>query len=258
MIGNPQSQLSILDSAFNKRKKQSRTDELLKRIEHFVDWSRLEQEIVRVYKTSKRGRPTIPIIYMIKILFLQFLYNLSDPALEDAMIDRLSFQRFVGFGFDEEIPNFSTIWRFRERLIKADIMDNLFDLIVAMLEERDLILRKGTLNDATIVNASRNYSKRGKAKGAQQDRDAAAIVKGKKSYYGYKGHIGIDYQSDIIRKADLTPANVHDSDKYDEMVSGDEASVFADKAYSNRTRKRKMRKEGVYYGILDKGYIRPF
>ena len=254
MIGNPKSQLSILDSAFNKRKKQSRTDNLLNKIDRFVDWRRLENEVVQVYKSSKRGRPTIPIIYMLKILFIQFLYNLSDPALEDALIDRLSFQRFVGFGFDEEIPNFSTIWRFRERLIKADILDTLFDKIIAMLEERKLVLRKGTLIDATIVHAARKPNKKDKGKSAQQDTDAAATVKGKKSYYGYKGHIGVDQQSKIIRKAEFTAANVHDSTMYDTMVSGDEASVFADKAYSKKERKQTMRKQGVYYGILDKGY----
>lgn len=254
MIGSPKSQLSILDSAFNKRNKQSRTDNLLKKINQFVDWQRLVQEVVQVYSPSKRGRPTVPIVYMLKILFLQFLYNLSDPSLEDALIDRLSFQRFVGFGFDEEIPNFSTIWRFRERLIKADILDKLFELIIAMLEEKQLILRKGTLIDATIVKAARKPGKKGKDKSAQQDTDAAATVKGKKNYYGYKGHIGVDQGSDIIRKADFTAANVHDSTMYDTMVSGDEASVFADKAYSKQERKRKMRKQGVYCGILDKGY----
>jgi IS5 family transposase len=254
MIGKPKSQLSILDSAFNKRKKQSRSDDLLRKIERFVDWHRLEKEVVQVYKPSKRGRPTIPIIYMLKILFLQYLYNLSDPALEDALIDRLSFQRFVGFGFDEDIPNFSTIWRFRERLIKANILDNLFNLIVEMLDEKGFVLRKGTLVDATIVNASRKYNNKKKTPNAQQDTDANTTAKGNKSYYGYKGHVGVDYQSGIIRKAQFTPANVHDSDVYDELVSGDESSVFADKAYSKKKRKQKMRKEGVYYGILDKGY----
>ena len=81
MIGSPKSQLSILDSAFNKHKKQSKMDNLLNKINQFIDWRQLENEIVQVYKSSQRGRPTIHIIYMLKILLIQFLYDLSDPAL---------------------------------------------------------------------------------------------------------------------------------------------------------------------------------
>ena len=256
MIGKAHSQLSILDSAFNKRKKHSRSDDLLRKIDDFVDWRQLEKEIEPLYKPSKRGRPSKPIIYMLKIIFLQYLYNLSDPGLEDALIDRLSFQRFVGLRFDDEIPDFSTIWRFRERLVRADILDKLFDRIVGMLEERHLILHRGTLIDATIVSASRRKKNKDKQEktSRQQDSDASGTVKGKKAYYGYKGHIGMDQQSAIIRKAEFTTASVHDSDMYDSLVSGDERSVYADKAYSKKERKQQMRKQGIYYGILDKGY----
>jgi transposase, IS5 family len=117
MIGGAKTQMTLLDGVLNARKKRSRTDELLKKINEFVDWNKLVDVCAVVFKDTKRGRPTTPVVFSIKSLFLQFLYNLSDPGLEDALTDRLSFQRFVGLGFDEEAPDFTTIWRFRERLV---------------------------------------------------------------------------------------------------------------------------------------------
>ncbi|NOX36852.1 MAG: transposase, partial [Calditrichaeota bacterium] len=125
MIGKPKSQLSLLDSAFNNRTKRSRSDQLLKQIDALVDWKRLEKEIEPLYKPSRRGRPTVPIIYSLKCLFLQYLYKLSDPQLKDALIDRLSLQRFLGIRFEEEIPDFTTIWRSQERLAKSGVLEKL-------------------------------------------------------------------------------------------------------------------------------------
>lgn len=259
MIGQAKSQLSILDGAFNRRNKHARSDKLLKDINHFVNWEPLADICIGLFKKSNRGRPTIPIIFSLKCLFLQFLYGLGDPALEDALIDRLSFQRFLGIGFDEDIPDFSTIWRFRERLVKAELFDTLFDMIIKQLADQDVILKKGTLVDATLIQAARRPSKKkrqdqkNRHKESQQDNTATHTKKNKKHYYGYKGHIGVDQGSGIIRKKAFTTASVHDSQKIEGLISGDEKSVFGDKAYANDQRKRLMRKNGVYCGILDKG-----
>ena len=136
MIGRPKSQLSILDSVFNTRRKRSRSDKFLEQIDELVDWKLLEKETEPLYKLSRRGRPTVPIIYSLKWLFLQYLYKLSDRQLEDASIDRLYFQRFLGISFEEEIPDFTTIWRFRERLAKCGVLEKLFGHIINMLEEK--------------------------------------------------------------------------------------------------------------------------
>jgi len=261
MIGKKTFQISILDGAFNGRTKQSRPDQLLIEINKVVNWEQLVATCQVVFKNSKRGRPTTPIEFSIKCLFLQYLYNLSDPGLEDALIDRLSFQKFLGLSFDTEIPDFTTIWRFRERLVKAKLFDKLFTLIVDELERRGLILRRGTLIDATIIQASRKPRQQDQDKDkepaprskAQQEKDATHTKKGKKRYYGYKGHIGVDEGSGIIRKKVFTTARVHDSQKRADLISGDEKSVFADKAYPDDDIKRDMRKKGVYCGILDKG-----
>jgi IS5 family transposase len=259
MIGKQKSQLSLLDGAFNTRTKSSRTDKLLKKINTFVDWENLESLCKRMYKDSKRGRPSVPIIVALKCLVLQYLYNLSDPALEDALIDRLSFQRFLGISFDTELPDFTTIWRFRERLIKADLLDEIFTGILKQLDKRNLILRKGTLVDATLVQAARkkvNTKSTGESndkRASQKDHDASGTQKGGKYYYGYKGHIATDEGSNIIRRRRFTTASVHDSKEFNNLVCGDERSVFADKAYADDTVKRNMREKGIYYGIMDKG-----
>ena len=264
MIGRPKSQLSFLDGVFYTRRKRSRSDKLLEQIDEFVDWKQLEKEIEPLYKPSGRGRPTVPIIYSLKCLFLQYLYNLSDPQLEDALIDRLSFQRFLGISFEEEIPDFTTIWRFRERLARSGVLEKLFGRIIGMLEERQLILRRGTLIDASIIEAARRPRKKAQGMGddreggedtsAQQDRDATVLKRGKHIYYGYKAHIGVDVGSGIIRRGSFTTASVHDSQEFDRLVCGDEACVFADKAYADSGRKRTLRSQGVYCGILDKAY----
>ena len=266
MIGKPKSQLSFLDSVFYTRRKRSRSDRLLEQIDKFIDWKQLEKEIEPLYKRSRRGRPTVPIIYSLKCLFLQYLYNLSDPQLEDALIDRLSFQRFLGISFEEEIPDFTTIWRFRERLAKSGVLEKLFEQIINMLEEKQLILRRGTLIDASIIKAARRPKKRREDKqdnsnnqnkeegSAQQDNDATLLRRGKHTYYGYKAHVGVDAGSGIIRKGSFTTASVHDSQEFDKLVCGDEASVFADKAYADSARKQRLRSQGVYCGILDKAY----
>jgi IS5 family transposase len=258
MIGKQKSQLSLLDSAFNARTKRSRTDKLLQDIDTYVNWDSLESICVRMYKDTNRGRPSLPIVFGLKCLILQYLYNLSDPALEDALIDRLSFQRFLGISFDTEVPDFTTIWRFRERLIKAGLLKKIYKNVLKQLDKRNVILRKGTLVDATLIQAARKKKKDDRendcsGRSSQRDHDATGTKKGNKQYYGYKGHIGVDAESNIIRRVRFTTASVHDSREFEHLVCGDERSVFADKAYANDTTKRTMRQNTIYYGILDKG-----
>jgi IS5 family transposase len=255
MIGKQTIQYSLLDSVFNQRTKKSRTDTLLQQIDTFVDWTVFEPLCEPMYKPSKKGQPSLPIVVGLKCLILQYLYDLSDPALEDALIDRLSFQRFTGITFDTDIPDFSTIWRFRDRLVKADMLDRIFDEMLRQIDMKGLILRKGTIVDATLVQAARKKRKISDQapESPQRDTDATATKKGKKGYFGYKGHIGVDHGSGIIRRARFTTASVHDSVERENLVSGDERSIFGDKGYADDSLKRKCRKSGVFYGILEKG-----
>lgn len=253
MIGKKNPQLSLLDGALSGRRKRSKSDTLLTRMNELIDWERIASRCETVYKDSGRGRPSIPAMVMVKCLVLQYMYDLSDPEMEDALIDQLSFQRFVGLGLTDEVPDFTTIWRFRERLVKAGLLKRLFNDILAELDKRRLILRRGTLVDATIVQSARKKLDDDGTDSPQQDSDARGTQKGGKPYFGYKGHIGVNEKSNIIRRIRFTPANVHDSRVLPDLISGDERAVFGDKAYAATAVKRDFRARGVYYGIMDKG-----
>ncbi len=256
-------QLSLMDAvlSFGGRRKTSKAVATLEAIGAMVDWAELVRIVSVLDKTreGKGGRPPIDFEIKLKMLFLQYAFNLSDEELEDQLIDRLSFQQFVGLSFDEEIPDFTTIWKFKEALVERGLMDSIFSSIVGRIESNGLLLKKGTIVDATIIKSgNRPLSRKRREElesspSRQIDTDAQSTAKNGKKHFGYKGHIGVDAESKIIRKRTFTPANVHDSREMENVLSGDEQSVFADKAYANRKNKRAARAAGVYYGVLDKG-----
>jgi len=255
-------QMTLADAlvGMSRRKKVSKAVATLGTISELVNWSELAIIVSVLDKTQsgKGGRPPIDFEVKLKMLFLQHTFNLSDEELEDQLIDRLSFQQFVGLSFDEEIPDFTTIWHFKEGLVRLGLMDKIFVAIVSQIEKRGLILKKGTLIDATIIESStRPLSKKKREELAQKpskqiDTEAKSTVKNGKKYFGYKGHIGVDAESKIIRKRTFTAANVHDSQELEKVVSGDEQSIWADKAYPSKALKQKLRETGTYCGILDK------
>jgi IS5 family transposase len=253
-------QLTLMDAVMtmSRRKKTSRAVGTLESIGKLVDWEALVELVEPLDKTreGRGGRPPIAFEVKLRMLFLQNTFGLSDEELEDQLIDRLSFQQFVGLGYDEEIPDFTTFWKFKEKLAKAGLMHRIFEEIVKQIEERGLILKRGTIIDATLIrsaNRPMTKEKREKAKESSQlDADATGVVQGGKNHFGYKGHIGMDEGSKIIRKCELTPANVPDRERMHEMMSGDERSVWADKAYPVKAAKSAARASDIYYGVLDR------
>ncbi len=254
-------QLTFADIAIKDKRKKSRITAKLEKINKIVNWDDV-QSIVRVVdRTDKRtgGAPHKDILVKVKMLFLQYLYNLSDPELEDQVNDRLSFQSFVGASFTTTIPDFTTIWRFRDSLIEHKLNDKLFELILGYLKSHNLLVKKGIIIDATIINSvNRPLSDKKREKledtpSSQIDTDAGSTMKRKKYYFGYKGHIGTDIGSGVIRKRGFSSARPHDSQYKGSLLNGDEKALFGDSAYSNKEDKQKCRKDGIYYGVLDKG-----
>ena len=229
-------------------------------IERLVDWESLAEVVKVLDRTQggKGGRPPISFKVKLKMLFLQYTFNLSDEELEDQLIDRLSFQQFVGLGYDEEIPDFTTVWHFKEALVRNRMMDKVFESILSQIERQGLILKKGTIVDATIIQSGNKYVSDARRERLEQepsrqiDTDARSTKKNGRKYFGYKGHIGIDEGSKIIRKRSFTPAQVHDLREMGTLISGDEQSVWADKNYRCKRDKQAARALGVYYGVLDK------
>lgn len=245
--------------SMSRRKKVSRAVRTLDEIGKMVDWEALVEVVAGLDRTrgGKGGRPPISFKVKLKMLFLQYTFNLSDEELEDQLIDRLSFQQFVGLGYDEEIPDFTTFWHFKEGLVRNALMDQVFESILGQIESRGLILRRGTIVDATIMpsgNRPLSNQKREKLESEpsrQIDTDARSTAKGGRKHFGYKGHIGIDAGSKVIRKRTFTPAQVNDIREMHNLLSGDEQSVWGDKNYRKRTDKIAARSMGIYYGVLD-------
>ena len=253
-------QLTLAENIFSSRNKTSRVVITLNKIKTLVDWERLEKKISVIDKTQQGvgGRPRIPLQWMLRMLFVQNLYNLSDPELEDQMIDRKSFQDFVGIHQGVEIPDFSSLWRFKEALVQHQLGNELFDTINSELERKGLFVKKGTAVDATILQSTTrplSKNKREELKqtpSAQLDTDATSTEKAGKKYFGYKGHIGVDVESKLVRKQTYTSASPHDSTEFENLLSGDEKGIWADSAYISKDKKRAARFLGIYFGVLDR------
>ena len=247
----------------------------LERLAGVVDFEVFRGPLVAALRRSPRGkggRPPFDPVLMFKILVLQALYSLSDEATEFQIKDRLSFQRFLGLGLDGAVPDATTVWLFRERLVKANAIDKLFARFDAALTDRGYLAMGGQIIDATVVPAPKQRNtqeekaaiKEGRipehwkdkpAKLRQKDRDARWSVKCTKAkvtdgadpkafkpvdlaipMFGYKNLIGIDRAHGLIRTWDASAANAHDGARLPALISpGNTASgVWADTAYRSK------------------------
>ena len=211
-----------------------------------IDWSPLEVLAAQVH-VADTGRPPYTPGSMIRALYLQMLYGLSDPALEEALIDRLSFRRFCGFGIDQATPDATTIWRFRTAAAERGVLAACFAEVVRQLDQKGLILRQGSLIDATLIQAASRKPPIKHGKGARAGREPAAswTRKNGRSHFGYRLHVGTDQAHNLIRKVAFTPAHVAESSVADALISGDEAAVYADKGYESKVRRAALKARGA-------------
>lgn len=228
----------------------------LETIARTVAWEEFRADIETVVlrsdeaRKSPAGRKPIDAIVMFRMLVLQSLYNLSDEQVEYQVRDRLSFTRFLGLGFEDGIPDGTTLWLFREKLAKAGLVEKLFERFSRQLEAKGFIARGGQMVDATIVAVPKQRNTRDEneqvktgrtpadwekkpAKNRQKDKDARWTKKHGKSYFGYKNHVNADARHKLIRSYDVTDASVHDSQKLDGLLNKANTSndVYADSAY---------------------------
>jgi IS5 family transposase len=230
-------------------------NERLDRISGVLDWSSIER-LVSGLHAAPEGRKAYPPLVMVKALLLQQWYGLSDPRLEEALSDTLSFRRFVGLGLDDGTPDHSTISRFRSALRDQHLDEALFAEVAAQLERRGLVLKHGTLMDATIVEAQAGKPsyKDGAAAKNPADPDADWTRKGGRSSYGYKAHVAVDQGSGLIRRAILTPAKTYESEVADDLIIGDEAAVYGDKAYEHKGRRARLKARGIKDRIMHRSH----
>ena len=187
---------------------------------------------------------------------MQQWYGLSDPGLEEALNDRLSFRRFCGFAMDEATPDETTICRFRQALIEAGLSDRLLGELNRQLDRRGLLLKQGTMIDATLVaaQAAAPPFAKGRAARSEVDPDADWTRKGGTSHFGYKAHVAMDQGSRLIRRATLTSAKVAESEVADDLIIGDERAVYADRAYEHKERRRRLRALGIKDRIMHRSH----
>lgn len=253
-------QLNLADQFFHPQLRNTRTAEFLDKMQTVIDWKRLVAIVAVIDKTSPQtgGRPRLNPEMMIKALFLQHFYGLSDPQLEEQLQDRYSFQQFIGLSVSQKAPDFTSIWKFKHELAHAQLSDALFAEVNRQLEAKHLFVRKGSILDATIVESSNRPLSQKKRQSehvqssSQIDTDAHATKKGRSYYFGYKGHIGLDLGSNLIRTRIYTKANVNDGVLLEDLVDMEAGAVFADKAYADTRLKVMARKFGWFYGVLDK------
>ncbi len=232
----------------------------LDKIDKLIDWKPIEKTLSKKYKkrASADGRPAYPPLPMFKLLLLQRWYNLSDPGLEEALNDRISFIRFSGFSLASSIPDYSTICRFRNTLLELNLYERLFNEINTQLGSKGMLVKEGAIVDATIIESSRRPRKVTELMPEDRmeeesetpasvvtysdDTDANWIKKGKNAYYGYKSHISVDAKDGFILGGHITPASTADTTELGRIVNElhlpEGATIFADKGYAsekNRT-----------------------
>jgi IS5 family transposase len=216
----------------------------LDRLSGLVKWYRFEKLLAHLRDEKGPGRPGYPVQVLFKALLLQSLYGLSDRELEDALNDRLSFKRFVGLALDEAAPDHTVLNRFRNQLGEAGLLEKLFAELDRQLEQAGVILKRGTMLDATLIEA---VSAPPTDTRPSKDPDARFAKRQGKggSTFGYKAHVGVDEGSGLIRSVITTPANVNDTTPADALIRGDEKVVWADAAYHTHARERALKARGV-------------
>ena len=230
-------------------------NETLERIDAMLDWERIGKVVAEIH-AAPEGRPGYPPLTMVKIALLQQWYSASDPAMEEALRDRISFRRFVNLGWTDGTPDHSTISRFRKALTERGLTERLFAEVNRQFEKQRLLVKQGTLLDATIVQAQARRPSVEEGRGARSttDPDAGWTKKGGASHFGYKAHLGVDGESGLIRKAELTSANVNDTEVAEALVSGDEAAVYADKGYESKERRAGLKARGIKDRIMHRSH----
>lgn len=212
----------------------------LDRLTGLVKWYRFEK-LIAPLRDGGPGRAAWPPVVLFKALLLQSLYGLSDRDLEEALIDRLSFRRFVGLGLEEGVPDHTVLSRFRNLLITQGLLEKLFSELDRQLEKAGVMLKRGAMLDATLIAAS---SRPGSPE--HPSRDSEARFGGPKGgmVFGYKAHMGVDEGSGLIRAVVTTPANVNETVVADRLLRGDEQRVWADAAYDTQARRAALEAQG--------------
>lgn len=225
-------QQGLAECGFEKYHKVTRRERFLAEMNEVIPWAQLAEAIEPYYPTPQgAGRRPVGIERMLRMHFLQHWFNLSDPAVEEALYESRSMCRFVGIDLGHEpVPDETTVLKFRHLLEKHNLGAELFALINDYLQEQGLAVGTGTIVDATIIKAPSSTKNREKAR----DPEMHSTQKGNQWYFGMKAHIGVDSKTRLVHTVTATAANVHDSQELEELLHGEERRVWGDSAYAGQ------------------------
>ena len=254
-----------------------RRPNFLDAVDQFLDWTRIERKLKKKLRRSEEncaGVKPYPALCMFKILLLQSWYELSDLDMEMALVDRYSFSRFVGISLDEDVPDHTTICRFRNLLAEKKLLQKLLNEVNGQLAAQGKLVKTGCVVDATIISSAARPRKQVDVETVAVDREedtgsactvtvsysndaeAAWTRKGSRYYYGYKGHMAVDSGNGFILTGHVTPANCSDTTEMKRLVRSarlpKKTRVYADKGFCSQSNREVLRKRQLKNGIMDK------
>ncbi len=243
-------QTSFASLSYAAKKKKTRKERFLEQMESCIPWSRFEAVIEPHYpKAGRRGGQPIGIETMLRIYLMQQWFNLSDPAMEDALYEIESMRRFAGLALCEDrIPDETTILKFRHLLERHHLTDALFAQVQGHLQSKGLHMSKGTMVDATLIAASPST----KNKAGQRDPEMHQTRKGKQYYFGMKIHVGADVNNGAAHTVTVTAAHQADITQLPALLRDDDEVIFGDAGYTSDSYKRGARALGLRWCVNDK------
>lgn len=229
-------QLTFADSEFNGKHRKTRKELFLARMEALLPWAMMLEVIEPVYPKAGNGRRPYPLDTMLRIHCMQQWYSLSDGAMEDALYEIASMRLFAKLSLDQAIPDRTTIMNFRHLLEQHRLARQLFDAVNQWLSDAGIMMKQGTLVDATLIEAPCST----KNKRGERDGEMHQTKKGNQWYFGMKAHIGVDAKSGLTHSLETTAANEHDLNQVGNLLHGEEAFVFADAGYQGAENREEL------------------
>jgi IS5 family transposase len=220
------SQISFSDAEHAGRRKKTRREVFLAEMELVVPWKALLKVIEPHYPVAGRGRRPYPLQAMLRVHLMQNWFALSDPAMEEALYEIASLRAFAGLGL-EAIPDETTILNFRHLLEASDLAEDIFKQVNAHLARKGLLLKRGSIVDATIIAAPSST----KNSTGERDPEMHQTKKGNQWHFGMKAHIGVDADSGLVHTVTTTAANEADVEQVTDLLHGKEDEVWADSGY---------------------------
>lgn len=238
-------QTTLFGDAFQSAKTNKR--QFLEKMDSLIPWQDWVSIIEPIYYEGVVGQKPYSIELMLRIHILQNFYDLADMAVMYEILDSRAFSDFCGVSSPKEVPDGDTIGRFRNLLIDNNIQEQIFLQVVKILQKHNLILKKGTIVDSTLIAAPSST----KNADRKRDPEAHSVKKGNQWYFGYKAHIGVDKDTGLVHHVKATAANVHDTEAVDDIIHGDEDELYGDSGYLNVEEhiSEDKQKEGREYNI---------